>query len=159
MFCPQCSTHNQDSAKFCRTCGTNLEVVSLALAGHPPTEYSLAAAAEANLKKRREATGNVVQGSVMVSFSLLIGFIGFIFTRGHFPWLVIWTLFFSWMACWGAISISIGLAGLIGAKLTSSGSGNQIPDSYTGPLRDSRMNAIPPSSVTDHTTRQLGQKQ
>jgi hypothetical protein len=157
MFCPQCSTHNQDSAKFCRTCGTNLEVVSMALAGHPPIELSLAAAADANLKKRREATGNVVQGSVMVGFSLLIGFIGFIFTRGHFPWLVIWTLFFSWMACWGAISISVGLAGLIGAKLIS-GSSNPTPNSYTVPLRDSGMNAFPPGSVTDHTTRQLGQK-
>jgi hypothetical protein len=157
MFCPQCSTHNQDSAKFCRTCGTNLEVVSMALAGHPPTEHSLAAAAEANLKKRREATGNVVQGSVMVSFSLLIGLIGFILTRGHFPWLMIWTLFFSWMACWGTVSISVGLAGLIGAKLTS-GSDSQIPDSHTRALRDGAMTDFPPPSVTDHTTRQLGQK-
>ena len=130
----------------------------MALAGHPPTEHSLAAAAQANLKKRREATGNVVQGSIMVSFSLLIALLGFIFTRGHFPWLVIWTLFFSWMACWGTISIALGLGGLIGAKLTSS-SGSPIPDSYTGPFRDSGMNAFPPSSVTDHTTRQLGQKQ
>ena len=158
MFCPQCSTHNQDSAKFCRTCGTNLEVVSMALAGHPPTEQSLAAGAEANLKKRREATGNVVQGSVMVSFSLLIGLIGFILTRGHFPWLMIWTLFFSWMACWGTVSISVGLAGLIGAKLTSDSS-NPTLDSYTMPPRDGGMNVIPPGSVTDHTTRQLGQKQ
>jgi hypothetical protein len=130
----------------------------MAMAGHPPTEHSLAAAAEANLKKRREAAGNVVQGSVMVSFSLLIGLIGFIFTRGRFPWLVIWTLFFSWMACWGTISIGVGLAGLIGAKPTS-GSGNTIPDSYAAPFRDSGMNALPPGSITDHTTRQLGQKQ
>ena len=129
----------------------------MALAGHPPTEQSLAAVAEANLKKRREATGNVVQGSVMVSFSLLIGLIGFILTRGHFPWIMIWTLFFSWMACWGTVSISIGLAGLIGAKLTSDSS-NPTPDSYTVPLKDGGMNAIPPGSVTDHTTRQLGQK-
>ena len=156
MFCPQCSTPNQDSAKFCRTCGTNLEVVALALAGHPPTEHSLAAAAEANLKKRSEATGNVVQGSILLSFSLLIGFLGFLFTRGRFPWLMIWTVFFSWMACWGAISISIGLSGLIGAKLTS-GSPNPTPDSYT-PLGDSEKHAFPPASVTDHMTRQLGRK-
>ena len=128
----------------------------MALAGHPPTEYSLVAAAEEHLKKRREATGQVVQGSILLSFSLLIGLIGFLFTRGHFPWLVIWTLFFSWMACWGTISISVGLAGLIGAKLTS---GNPTPDPNAGPFRDSGMNAFPPGSVTDHTTRQLGQKQ
>ncbi len=157
MFCPQCSTPNQDAAKFCRTCGTNLEVVALALAGHPPTEHSLAAAAEANLKKRREATGNVVQGSILLSFSLLIAFLGFVFTRGRFPWLVFWTVFFGWMACWGTISLSVGLAGLIGAKLTSD-SGNQISDSHTRELRDDRLNTFPPASVTDHTTRQLRQK-
>lgn len=39
MFCPRCAAQNLDDAKFCRTCGTNLETVALALAGgHPPAK-------------------------------------------------------------------------------------------------------------------------
>jgi uncharacterized membrane protein YvbJ len=33
VFCPSCSSHNQDEVKFCTRCGTNLGVVSDALGG------------------------------------------------------------------------------------------------------------------------------
>lgn len=33
MYCPSCSSHNQDEVKFCTRCGTNLGVVSDALSG------------------------------------------------------------------------------------------------------------------------------
>ena len=33
MFCPGCGANNQDDLKFCTRCGTNLEIVSDALAG------------------------------------------------------------------------------------------------------------------------------
>ena len=33
MFCPKCGTKNPDDAKFCRKCGEDLEIVSLAVAG------------------------------------------------------------------------------------------------------------------------------
>lgn len=33
MYCPSCSSHNQDEVKFCTRCGTNLGVVSDALRG------------------------------------------------------------------------------------------------------------------------------
>ncbi len=34
MFCPNCGSQNQDQSKFCRRCGTNLAVVTSALAGN-----------------------------------------------------------------------------------------------------------------------------
>lgn len=35
MYCPSCGSNNQDELKFCTRCGTNLGVVSDALAGRP----------------------------------------------------------------------------------------------------------------------------
>jgi hypothetical protein len=34
VYCPKCGAQSTDGARFCRHCGTNLEVVSRALTGH-----------------------------------------------------------------------------------------------------------------------------
>jgi hypothetical protein len=36
MYCPTCSTKNQDDVKFCRQCGANLSLVPQALTGQLP---------------------------------------------------------------------------------------------------------------------------
>ena len=125
MFCPQCSIHNLEGAKFCRACGTNLEVVYLALAGRlqipeKSSEVTSPPPKRSPEEKKRAGAQNVVQGGILLSVSLLIGLFGFVATRGRFPWLMIWTLFFGWMACWGTISLASGLGQLIGAKFTQS---------------------------------------
>ena len=33
MFCPKCGIRNPDNGKFCRSCGTDLKVVSAAISG------------------------------------------------------------------------------------------------------------------------------
>jgi zinc-ribbon domain len=37
MYCPKCGTENPEDGKFCRSCGTDLEFVSAALAGRAQT--------------------------------------------------------------------------------------------------------------------------
>ena len=37
MYCPSCGSSNQEALKFCTRCGTNLFLVSNALAGRPTT--------------------------------------------------------------------------------------------------------------------------
>src|SRR5436853_6517909 len=37
MYCPSCGSNNQEELNFCTRCGTNLGVVSNALAGKPTT--------------------------------------------------------------------------------------------------------------------------
>jgi hypothetical protein len=159
MFCPQCSIHNLEGAKFCRACGTNLEVVYLALAGRlqipeKSSEVTSPTPKRSPQEKKRAGAQNVVQGGILLSVSLLIGLFGFVATRGRFPWLMIWTLFFGWMACWGTISLASGLAQLIGAKFTTIPSNPEEPFSF-GSIQDKAIEPFP--SVTDHTTRQLGQ--
>ena len=36
MYCPNCASQNNDDAKFCRTCGANLSLISQALTGAIP---------------------------------------------------------------------------------------------------------------------------
>jgi len=148
MFCPQCSNHNLDEAKFCRVCGTNLELVSLALTNRLP----LAPQSGAQLQKKAAGTGAVVQGSILLGTSLLIFLAGLLFSRGPMPWLVFWTVFFGWMACWGSILLSIGVGRLIEGKLSR---GKELEP---GRSESSPIAFMPDASVTDHTTRQLGQR-
>ena len=161
MFCPQCSTHNLEPAKFCRSCGTNLEVVYLALAGQLQTtgksSEAIGPGAKPNPLEKQGGAQNVVQGSILLSVSLLIGLFGFIVTRGHFPWLVIWTVFFSWMACWGTISLAYGLGQLIAAKSRTKPRDSDGPFSF-GPTKESGLETFSGTSVTDHTTKQLGKR-
>ena len=160
MFCPQCSTHNLDGAKFCRVCGTNLEIVSMALAGQltTPPQNALAhiGTGQDPLAKKRVGLRDVVQGSILLGVSLFIALAGFVLTRGRFPWLFFWSIFFGWMACWGTISLAMGLGRLIEAKVT----GSSQPEVYlpTAPYSEISGETLPRTSVTDHTTRQLGQK-
>lgn len=41
MFCPKCGTENPETGRFCRSCGTDLGNVSVALSGHLPQPQNL----------------------------------------------------------------------------------------------------------------------
>jgi Crp-like helix-turn-helix domain len=43
MYCPKCSTLNDDNGKFCRACGAGISLVSEALAGNVPSSDTLEA--------------------------------------------------------------------------------------------------------------------
>lgn len=70
MYCPSCSSHNQDEVRFCTRCGTNLGVVSDALSGklasHSPIDERMV-----NLFKDYYAGRNsVIIGSVACAIAL-----------------------------------------------------------------------------------------
>lgn len=167
MYCPECATQNLEGAKFCRVCGTNLEVVSLALRGNLQTPVNQTKTEQQGIannpdwvRKKAQGTRNVVQGGVLLGVSSLIGLLGLIVTRGKFAWFPIWTVFFGWMACWGAIALAMGLSRLSESKvmlqaLASVSRGTIEPQAIAGGAADL---SIPPS-VTEHTTRQLKQTQ
>ena len=150
MFCPQCANHNLDGAKFCRVCGMNLEVVSLALTNRLP--QPLVSPSASSLEKRATGTGSVVQGAILLGTSFLIFLAGLLFSRRPMPWLIFWSVFFGWMACWGSIVLAIGVGRLIEGKVSSS------KELERGSSEGSPIDFLPNASVTDHTTRQLGQR-
>ena len=167
MYCPRCATQKVDSGKFCRACGADLETVALALAEHP----SVAAGkdkpgtdtqkTDANrLKKRSKAARNTVQGAILLSTALLIGVALGLFTDKP-DWMVVWTVFFGWMACWGIVSLGFGIGGILESRMMSrqigqSANGRIVLEDHglvTDPL------AVPadptPVSVTEYTTELL----
>jgi len=127
----------------------NLELVGFALTNRLP--QPLGSPSPSSLQKRAEGTGSVVQGTILLGTSLLIFLAGLLFSRRPMPWLVFWTVFFGWMACWGSIALSIGVGRLIEGKVRSKELG-------PGSNESSPFVFLPNASVTDHTTRQLGQR-
>ena len=160
MFCPECATQNLSEAKFCRACGTNLEVVSLALAadaGSPvKSEDSANNTAIDSLAKRRAGMRNVVQGSILLFISALLALIGLLISTKPASWLFVWSVFFGWMACWGAVSLAIGSSKLVESKFMLPKSKAADRGSALPPAN--HTDALPPFSVTEHTTRHLEER-
>ena len=162
MYCPECATPNVDLAKFCRLCGTNLEALGLALSDNRSlaTQSVTTGKLIGNddwLTKESAAERKVVEGSVLLGVSSLIAIIAFFVTRGRFAWFPIWTVFFGWLTCWGTISLAFGLGRLIEARSMLR---RLHPRSETPSLfdKDNAVRTPLPPSVTEHTTRQLEQK-
>jgi hypothetical protein len=92
-----------------------------------------------------------------------------LFIPGRVPWMLVWMVFFGWMACWGGIETAYGVSGLIESKsrLRLMRATNREPAIDSTPQRLSPAAGLPminkppaafrtsPSSVTEGTTRQL----
>jgi zinc ribbon protein len=174
MYCPGCAAQNPDSAKYCRKCGADLEVVALALAGQG------AAVENGNdevgkpetrdwMKKRGKGVRNATQGGTLLLTSLLIGVALALFTNKP-DWMVIWMVFFGWMAGWGAVSLAYGVGSLLEVRLLSRHSSRAANGATTtaqlSPIADrievSSVTTAPTvysgTSVTENTTEHLGEQ-
>ncbi len=175
MYCPQCATPNADNIKFCRSCGTELEAVALAISGKhtQPIEVggnkSESKTTQDWLEKHSEGVRDISTGTVLLVVSLLIGIAMALFLPASFdvPWILIWTVFFGWMACWGGIALASGIGDVIVSKsrlrlMELAGKKSAIdapPLSSAGELltdtNASAFRSSPPLSVTEGTTRHL----
>lgn len=164
MYCPGCATQNAENTKFCRACGANLEAVSIALSGrqYPGKPKKGEAGNEKTPKswaqKRSEGARDAVQGAVLLTTAVLIGVAFAVFT--NLPdWLVLWTVFFGWLAGWGVIALASGLSKMQQARMMLRHTEDVIP--ITNPLSDADRRALPstpasfPVSVTENTTEPL----
>jgi hypothetical protein len=97
MFCPGCSMASPDGAKFCKSCGMNLTVVSHALSGGGAATDPIR---EREYKRARKKISDGIQGSAiglaLMAAALLIYF------------------FLAKDKFWYALSLALALAGLIG---------------------------------------------
>ncbi|HEV7844306.1 MAG TPA: zinc ribbon domain-containing protein [Pyrinomonadaceae bacterium] len=122
MYCPQCAAPHNDAAKFCRSCGLEIEAVALLLSGKPVKSSEavgnkLESKTEQDwLEKKVAGISGITRGSILLAVSLLIGVAMALFVPGRVPWMLIWMVFFGWMACWGGIETAYGVSGLLESK-------------------------------------------
>lgn len=174
MFCPRCASQNADGTKFCRACGTDIEIISLALADQP-TSASVSKdkdkkpiVVENWLGKRAKGVRNTFQGAILLGAALLIGIALALFS-GKDDWIIIWTIFFGWMAGWGIVSLALGVGTVMelrtmlrgndsiaggsiattAKQLTAAGDLGILADASTSP------ELLSSASVTEHTTEPL----
>lgn len=161
MYCHRCAFQNVDSSKFCRACGINLATVHKALDGMSPSADAINSnqaeiETERWLNTAHRGARNVTIGTVLLAVSLIICAALALFLPDGMPWMLIWTVFFGWMACWGGISLALGMADVVGAKRKGelrrreAAMSPRFSDSPPSP----RISDSPPS-VTEYTTRNL----
>jgi hypothetical protein len=176
MYCPQCATAHAEGAKFCRSCGTELEAVALVLSGKSvPAAEGGGKVAEAKtpqdwMEKRIEGVKGIASGLILLLVSMLIGAGLALFVPADVPWILVWMVFFGWLAVWGGIEMAEGVGNVIEAKgrlrLMGAAGGGPAVDSAPQQLSSagepvtvanssSAFRPTPVLSVTEGTTRNL----
>ena len=173
MYCPQCATPNTDGARFCRSCGMELEAVALVLNGRSAQSSQLSGkqsgskTAEEWLDKRGAAIKNISTGVSLLVVSVLIGVAMAFFVPSNVPWMLVWAVLVGWMAMWGGIEVGNGIAGVLEAKsrlrllglagkeFADHATPKELPSPSQQPMVPASLRSPPASSVTEGTTRQL----
>ena len=175
MYCPQCATPNGEGVKFCRSCGTELEAVALVLKGATPATTTAGGgeneigprSAREWLERQASGVSGMTKGTVLLLVSFLIGVALALFSPADVPWMILWMIFFGWLAVWGGIELATGVGNVIEAKSRLRLLG---PDAASTPRQISSrgepvttansagaLSSSTPPSVTEGTTRELGE--
>jgi hypothetical protein len=162
MYCPKCGSQNQDEIKFCTRCGTNLSVVTNALAGksasQSPTEDRAAKVIKDYYRGRRDA----ITGAVLIPTTLLI--MGILWFAGMKP---IGAFFIvCWMFFWAAGALAGGLGKWLAASdeikrfgyTSMPGALPPVERPVVAPSPHSTGPVNYPGSVTEQTTRALDER-
>lgn len=172
MYCPKCAAQNADDARFCRACGSDISLVPQALTGRMPVEVAVAEETERRDRRsrRRRHRGNeppTVEDAVRSIFTglafMLIFICGLLFFRsGFFTWF--------WAAIPGLACLGDGVAKWIRLErekerqvLAAADGRAAMPLSQPQrtsvlPPHDTAEVVMPPTSVTEGTTRHLDAK-
>jgi hypothetical protein len=127
MFCPKCAAENHDQTRFCRGCGTDLEVVALALNTEltptelgPNKESNLTVLLEQRLKLQIDGIRQVFQGGLIFATGILLGIPLALFGKDsdwHSNWILVWLVTCGWLPVWGAYIMGTGLSNLINLRM------------------------------------------
>jgi hypothetical protein len=171
MYCPKCGSNNQDKIKFCTRCGTNLSVVTNALAGKPTSQSPAEDRAANVIKEYYDGRRDAITGAVLIPAGLLI--MGILTFAGMKP---IGAFFIvCWMFFWAAMALAGGLGKWLASSSEMKRFGYNATPGALPPV--SQATALPPAerpdiapspystgpvnypgSVTEQTTRTLDER-
>jgi hypothetical protein len=162
MFCPKCGTENPETGKFCRSCGTDLGNVSVALSGKLPPP---AVDRKGRPISWEGAVTTFFMGIAFMTVSIILGVTGM--GRGWWFWMLIpaFGMIGSSIAKYIQLkkleqSRGVGYAAVVDRSMNSAPAQQSLPSSqtdYVSPSAESRFKTgdLVPPSVTDSTTRHL----
>lgn len=165
MYCPKCGTKNPDNGKFCRKCGTDLNVVSDALTGKlDKSKVSSLVDNKGKPVNWESALSTLFTGIAFIAISIALANS------------VMGTGWWFWMLIPGFACVGTGLAKIIQIKSNEKSKANFVstkterelssnekkelsPDrtEYISPVTDSKYKTgdLVPPSVTENTTKLL----
>ena len=128
MFCPNCAADNQTQTRFCRSCGTDLEVVARALNNRPgssaefdPGEENKVELTQLKLQLQTDGIQRIIRGALIFLMGILFGIPLALFGKDsdwHTNWILVWLVLCGWLPVWGAIIFGTGLSNLFNSSIT-----------------------------------------
>jgi hypothetical protein len=157
VYCPKCGTKTERGINFCRTCGTDVRLVSAALTGVlGPADTNRKLEAR-SADRTQEDDGKIIaravqEGSIGVGF-LVISFCVFLFMPGGKFW-------WFWLLIPTFALLGKSVAAYLELKHRSRPAASAVPPIPAAPPQASLDDAhqfelSPPPSVTETTTRHL----
>ena len=135
MYCPTCSTHSMDGAKFCKSCGMNLGVVTQALNGGVVVSDPLR---DREFKRVRKQISDGIHGTAVGAALLIAAALAYVLIPGT-AWVYTVSLL---LALAGIIKLFRGVGSIIDAKV-----GPKLLDPALQPRGTGGLNSGQSSSV------------
>lgn len=163
MFCPKCATQNNEGAKFCRSCGSDISLVPQAMTGQiqviSPDEIDDGREWRRSHRRHKNPT---IEGGITRAFMGL----GFIAVALALSYSRTGTGWWFWMLIPGFMMLGGGVSEFIRWRYTRNELAAQSKPAQTFistgqsagqlPPRNTSELVAPPPSVTEGTTRHLG---
>jgi hypothetical protein len=110
MYCPSCSTHSSDGAKFCKACGMNLNIITQALNGGVVISDPIR---DREFKRARKQISDGFNGSAIGAGLLVAAALPY-FLAPRTPWIYTGTLL---LALGGIVKLFRSVASMVDAKV------------------------------------------
>ncbi|MGH9753185.1 MAG: zinc-ribbon domain-containing protein [Blastocatellia bacterium] len=153
MYCPKCGAQAADETKYCRACGQGLTLVSQAMTKSLPVD-------DGDQQELEKAIKNIFLGTGFLIVSIVAGIL--LPEPGNFAFCIA-------MLIAAMVPLSIGVAEILGKAISRSRSMSSLVGRATAPETAPLLSEppsgggavdplerMPPSGVTEVTTRNLG---